>query len=483
MRYDRDFKIVPFLASSWDLKSDSVTIKVRQGVKFHDPAAGELSAEDLVFTWEDGRLDGNKKLGEVINPFYNKITALDNQTVKMDFKVQHVRWIATHTMLQDGNAAISSKKLFDKLGPEKYNLMSNGTGPFKIVEQVSDDRIVMEAFVPHWRENAKFATVRILEVPEEATQIAMLKTGEADIIPVSLSQIKQVTSLPNAKLVEGEQRTGSAGVNVFLAGQWYTQTKKDGTPTGFVPATDRPWVGDPNNPGSMEKARKVRLAMAMAVDRKAIIDTILNGRGCLAYVLWMDSCHPRWQKKWEVVPFDPAKAKQLLAEAGYPNGFEFPLFIPTGVSPVLEEVGEALLPMWERIGLKAKVEKAAYSAKRPLMLARKFDNAWVWNHSDAGIPIGFVANWGFFTAGTVWTPCCQFPWTESFFDRLGTELNEDKQWLIIDEWVEKAAVEMPSVQIASFVTPWAISARVKNWRYPYHTTWWPTDLFTAEPAS
>lgn len=481
LRYEKDFKLSPFVASAWDLKPDAVTLTVRPGVKFHDPAAGEVTAHDLVFTFEDGRLEGNKKLGEVINPFYGAITATDDRTVRMELKQQHVRWISTLTKLLDGNAPISSKKLFDSLGPDKYNLTPNGTGPFKIVEQVSDDHITLEAVVPHWRQTAGFARVNYLEIPEQAAQIAALKVGEADIIPVTLSVLDQVKPIQGVQLVEGLQRTGSGGVNVFLAGQYYTKTKKDGTPTGFVPATERPWVGNPDDPASMEKARKVRLAMAMAVDREGIIDTILAGRGCPAYVLWMDSCHPRWQAKWEV-PFDPAKAKQTLAEAGYPQGFEFPLFIPSDSGAVLDEVGVALLPMFEQIGLRAKVEKAAYSAKRPLMLSRKFSDAWVWNHSDAGIPLGFVSSWGFFTAATVWTPGYQIPWIEEYYDRLGATLDETKQWEIITEWMERTHQEMPSVQIASFVNPWAVSPRVQGWVYPYQTGFWPDDLFTARPA-
>ena len=481
LRFDKDLTLAPQLASSWELKPDSVVLKIRRGVKWHEPAAGELTAQDVVFTLEDGRKEGNKKLGEVITPFYGAITAVDDFTVRMEIKLPHVRWMSTLTTLLDGNAPISSKRLFDLLGPEKYNITANGTGPFKVVEQVSDDRIVTEAVVPHWRKTPGFARVYTLEVPEEATRIAMLQTGEADIISVTVTQAAKVKSTPRLKLVTGQQTIGSPGVNVFLAGQWYSKTKKDGTPTGYVPATERPWVGNPDDAASMERARKVRWAMALAVDRQAIIDTILAGQACSAYVLWIDSCHPRWQEKWKF-SYDTAKAKALLAEAGYPSGFEYPLFIPTGVSPVLEEVGVALITMWERIGLKAKVEKAAYSAKRPLMLTRKFDMAWVWNHSDAGIPIGFVSNWGFFTAGTVWTPCCQFPWIESYYEKLGTTLNEQEQWALIMEWVEKTHFEMPSVQIASFVSPWGMGPKA-SWTPLYHSSWWPVDLEFAVPAS
>jgi ABC-type transport system substrate-binding protein len=400
LRWDKDFVIVPSLASSWVLTADDVTLTVREDVPFHDESTGTVTAEDFVFTFEDSRLDGNKKLGEVINPFYAEITAPDAMTVKMNLKSANMRWISTLTKLLDGNAPISSKKLFDQIGGDQANLTPNGTGPFRVIEQISDDSIVLEAFVPHWRQTAGFNRVEILEVPEDATKIAMLQTGEADIIPVTASQIDQVAAVPRARLIEGRQKFGSGGVNVWLSGQYYADTKKDGTPSGNAPATERPWVGDPSDPADMENARKVRMAMSMAVDREAIVDTILGGRGCLAYVIGIDSCNPRWNPEWKV-PTDPAGAIALLTEAGYPDGFEFPFFIPVGSNPVLEEVGEALLPMWEAIGLTAKVEKAAYQAKQPSMLSKTISDAWIWNHSDYGLPINVISGIGFQTADTV----------------------------------------------------------------------------------
>ena len=481
LRFEKDFVIGPSLASSWVLTAEGVTLTVRDGVPFHDESTGNVTAEDFVFTFEDGRLDGNKKLGEVINPFYDEITALDSNTVMMNLKSPSMRWVSVLTKLLDGNAPISSKKLFDEIGGDQANLTPNGTGPFRVTEQISDDSIILQAVVPHWRQTAGFARVEILEVPEDAIKIAMLQTGEADIIPVTASQIDQVNAVPRARLIEGRQKFGSSGVNVWLSGQYYATTKKDGSPSGNVPVTERPWVGDPSDPTDMANARKVRMAMSMAVDREAILDTILGGRGCLAYVIGIDSCNPRWNPEWKV-PFDPEGAKALLAEAGYPDGFEFPFFIPVGGNPVLEEVGEALPPMWEAIGLTAKIEKAAYQAKRPSMLSKEISDAWVWNHSDYGLPINVISGIGFQTADTVWGPGYTYDFAQGFVDRLGKELDLEKQFDIAMEWEQKMFEWMPSIQIASFVSPWAMGPNVAKWVYPYHTSRWPDELFSAVPA-
>ena len=113
----------------------------------------------------------------------------------------------------------------------------------------------------------------------------------------------------------------------------------------------------------MEAARKVRWAFAMANDREAILDTILSGQGCAASTVYFSNCHPRHQDRW-TIEYNPEMAKQYLAEAGYPDGFEFDYFIPTGLAGEIVEVGEALLGMFEAINLRPKVVKEAYQCKR-----------------------------------------------------------------------------------------------------------------------
>lgn len=354
-----------------------------------------------------------------------------------------------------------------------------GTGPFKVVDHVSDEKIFMEAVQGHWRATPRIQRAEIFEIPEEATRLAMLETGEADIVTISLPNLDSVKAMSGVQLLQGKYG-GKRGANVYLAGQYYSRAKDDGTPVQRELDTSRPWIGDPSNPQSMENARKVRLAMNMAIDRQTIIEVLLQGSGCPAYIFAMDSCHPKFNQEW-VIQYDPQGAKRLLAEAGYANGFEFPFFIPTGVDPTNEAIGEALVPMWEAVGIRAKIGKVAYSARRPEMLARTIKDAWIFGHNGAELPETFASYMNYFTTRRVWNPGYEYDEARVFEDKLAPELEEDRQWgIIAGEWLPWIHQLVPDVPVASYRIPWAVGTRIASWPLHHHDARWPRELETLE---
>ena len=371
-------KLNPMLAESWEVTEEGVTFVLRTDVDFHDDW-GSVTAGDVVRTYREATIEGGKPAGTaILRTDYTGFEALDERTVYMTLATPTIRWDAEHRNWENSTPIISARVL-DEQGQDWASENIIGTGPFKFIDHRGDDFIEMEAISNHWRKTPDFGSVTILDAPEEATRIAMIETEQADITQVSLSNVDQVESLPDVTLFRGG--FGKAQATLTLSGQFYETVDEDGAALDTSEGkrqldTSLPWVGDPNNPASMEAARKVRWAFAMAIDREAIVDTILSGQGCAASTVYFSNCHPRHQDRW-TVEYNPDMARQYLTDAGYPDGFEFNYFIPTGLAGEIVEVGEALIGMFESVNLQPKVAKEAYQARRPTMLGRTIRDVWV----------------------------------------------------------------------------------------------------------
>ncbi|MDP2952765.1 MAG: ABC transporter substrate-binding protein, partial [Chloroflexota bacterium] len=352
-------KFLPMVADSWELSSDlsKVTLKVHPGIKFNNwnPQWGdaEVTAEDVAYSYNDAGADNPASVHDDAGEYadmYNKWVALDKYTAQGP--VDKYRFdILYFSIIQGGSApSIFSKKVYDTLGPDKALITLVATGPFEAKEWKADDRVVGEAVPNHWRKVPGFKELKVLEIPEASSRVAMLETGQAEIVNVSLKDVSRMTGLGMTAV-----RNGAYAISTIWPAGNYWQEKNPTTGAsifprpGFKPDKDHPWIGDPRDPEQMERARKVRWAMSMAIDREAINKAILGGLGVPAYVPTLSSNDGLYQPKWKM-DFDPAKAKDLLKEAGYPNGFKFTFFVPpdSGVPP---EIGEAVAAMWANIGL------------------------------------------------------------------------------------------------------------------------------------
>jgi ABC-type transport system substrate-binding protein len=176
-------------------------------------------------------------------------------------------------------------------------------------------------------------------------------------------------------------------VAVEMAGNyWETKHAITGAPLERSPvfAADQPWIGNPftpadgNNPQGMddlEQARKVRWALAMAIDRQTIADRSFSGVAKPLYISMFHATDPKWQDKWKV-NYDPAAAEKMLDEAGYPRKggaqgvrFEMPVFGQTD-NALFFEVSEIVAGYWRNIGVNTTILHTAYSVLRPSMVQR-----------------------------------------------------------------------------------------------------------------
>ncbi len=379
------------IAESWVIAPDGsqITFKIREGVEFHE-GWGPLTAHDVGFNfdecWREGITCASRAGAE---QFVDSWEVIDDRTFVVNVKESGLipEWwdgVFGNTAYQA--IQMFSKKLFDDLGYDQAVDVPIGTGPFGIVEWVADSHIILEpAFDRHWRRTPQIARVTVREIQEPSVLIAAMRTGEVDIGKVPLKFINSTL-----RDIDGARTQGLGVPNnqtFIFAGNYWSSTEPGsgatednhgpiGARTGFLPDSDHPWIGDPSDPASMERARKVREALSIVIDRATIVDKIQSGIG-RPYYSNMNS-HPgddAWQESWKI-PYDPERAKQLLEEAGYGNGFKF----TTHVAPDREwepEVGAAVAQYWRELGLDVQVDNTTYITARPQLVERKKDNPWM----------------------------------------------------------------------------------------------------------
>ncbi len=485
MDLNRKGETVPLIAKSWKLDAEGkgVSFELNRGVKFHDPKYGEMTSDDVIFSLDETAAEGTVFTeADAISQDYSSLDKIDDYNLHITFAQPTVRWFRKLRM-DSSPAPIQSKKYFDEKGRDFVNLNAVATGPFKVLEHVADDHITLEAVPDHWRQTPSFARVDALEVPEEATRTAMLQSGEADMLQANVALVEDIKKIPGVRL-EVSPILGGSGMSIMFAGQYQMKTDSSGNPREtYNQFKDLPWVGDAENPDSLEKARKVRWAMSMALDRQTMVEKFTSGLGLPSYVITLAPDSPRWDPKWEI-PFDIAKAKQYLADAGYANGFSFTYFIPTGFAPPFEEVAESVAIQWKEIGLNANIEKATYSARRPTMVSRTIHDVWSFGWgSSTSTPSG-VASSGMaeITNRSAWNTGAEMAKPAEFQDRLLPKVDEEEAWLVWRDYVDWAHEVLPHAPVLTWKSPWAYGPKIKSWEQTFHANTWPDNLESAQPA-
>ena len=342
---------LPGLAEKWEMSSDGKTwtFYIRKGVQFHE-GYGELTAEDVKYSFE--RMIDKTSVGspaQLLRNIIDKVETPEPYKVVVSLKTPYVGLVGGY--LNDTNAGgiVVSKKYVTAVGDEKANAHPIGTGPYTLAEEHKKGGPIKlktaDGVEKHWRITPDYQNVNFLLVPEEATRVAMLKNGEADVAPISYDSIDTVKS---------------SGLNVIsIPKNWAPLIR-----FGGIVTTD-PKRYDANNPWSK---KEVRQALNYAIDRAAIAKTIFKGEATpvgasMPLNVWSDI---------PAYPYDPAKAKQLLTQAGYPNGFQLPLRTFTAnPGAELPTIGEAVALYWKAIGVDVKIVPSDWNTVRGDLLGAK----------------------------------------------------------------------------------------------------------------
>jgi peptide/nickel transport system substrate-binding protein len=287
LRSDNSGALYPWLAESYDLADDhmSITFKLREDVNFHD--GSHLDAE--IAKWN---LDNQIAAGR--SPYWDSVEILGDYTVRVNFK----EW--RNTMLEafaDGPSTwMCSKEAYDTYGEDWMRENAVGTGPFKFVSFARDESFVAVKNENWWKKDMPYLDkYEILYIADPTTQVAVMQAGEADVI--GLEPGKQTADMANIGL---EISTGI--VSIF----------------GLVPDTanpDSPWAN-----------KTFREAVEYAIDREAIAESLGYGYLEAPYQL-PPQTNPSFDPNFVGRRFDPDKAKQLLGEAGFPEGTQAKIIV------------------------------------------------------------------------------------------------------------------------------------------------------------
>ncbi len=328
------------IAQSWEEAPDKLswTFSIRQGVKFHDGT--ELTADDVKFSIDsvlDPKAIGILQQGRTV---FKDIEVKNPTTVVMHLKQPLVFLPWNFSCATGSEGMILPKKYFEHMGADGFAKAPIGSGPYKVVKNAVGSSIQLEAVARHWREGVpKFKTVTFLLVPEESTRMAQLRTGETDIAAVSREKVAEV----KAAGYNVFSRLNDQVIVIYMQQQWEQ-----------VPVADT----------------RVRQALNLALDKEAILKFVFAGQGVpvAMYPIGSYGTAGGADATLQPYPYDPQKAKQLLAEAGYPNGFETKIYsYVTGDLPEIPRLAEAVADYLGKVGVKAKItpiDRAALSTKR-----------------------------------------------------------------------------------------------------------------------
>ncbi len=332
VRFTPDLHREGWLAESWssgELNGKPIVdVVLRADMKFHN--GDPVTSDDIVFSYD--RFRDPKSGWSSLVASIEKVEALDERRVRIHLKKADAQLLAENLVI-----LVMPKKYFEQVGEQEFARRPVGTGPWKFVSRKIKDELRLERFDDYWKRDAgpgyKHLVIKV--IPEDITRVSAYKTGRVDFIDgVPLALVNEFKALPGTKTV-----TVPSGNNVFL--NFNTQM--------------------PNSPFNDLRVRK---AVAHAIDIDAIIKTVLFGQG-KRYAQVGESA-AGYDPSLKPYAYDPAKARSLLKEAGFPNGFDIPCYNhATPREPNIKEFGEAIYAYLSVVGIRCRVralELGAYLA-------------------------------------------------------------------------------------------------------------------------
>jgi peptide/nickel transport system substrate-binding protein len=314
------------LAESWTESPDGLIyeFKLRQGLRFHN--GDSCTAEDVKFTFDRYKGAGARELKDKVK----QVEIVDPLTVRFQLQEPWPDFMTFYGTTATAAGWVVPKKYLEQVGDDGFKKHPVGLGPFKFVSHTPGVEVVLEAYEGYWRKVPSVKRIVMKGVPEPTTRLAMLKRGEADLAAALQGAVaEEVQRDPQLRLVDTRHPS------IFwleFAEQW--------------------------DPQSIWADIRLRQAVNHALDREAI-----NQAACLGYCPPAGVIVPRlmdYALQVEPPPYDPAKAKQLLAAAGYPNGLDAGELVPI---PPFTDVSEAVVNYLNAVGIRVRLrtmERAAF---------------------------------------------------------------------------------------------------------------------------
>ncbi len=435
----RDF--IPGLALKFEYSKDykNITVWLRKGVKWHENW-GEVTAEDVKYTFERCMKKGSSnEAGADLRGSVNRIEVLDPYTLVFRLKEPDPVFWGMLTYGINPTTPIICKKYIETAGDDKAKRQPIGSGPYRLVEHNLGDHMKFEALSDHWRIVPEFKYLVLRAVVEESTRVAMLKTGAVDVTPISTNSMTDLQKSGIKTLVS------SAGYIPYI------------TFGGMLVPEDRRYVKGVHRTAPWADV-KVREAMNIAIDRDTIAKSIYAGAAKPAVIA---PTVPGWNEV-QPYPYHPVKAKQLLADAGFPNGFAFKLYTsPQSPGQEIPKLAEIVANYWEKIGLKPSIVLGRYEDYRKMAEAGK-DAQILWTGRQS-YRDEWSSKWGQDYTPNGGLPKFQSPEAIAFMKRIDGEMNFAKRktiWKEVARYHRDAHTQIPLVIALSV---WGVSKKVGEW--------------------
>jgi len=336
--------MAPSLAESWTESADHLTYEftLRKGLKFHNGDA--FTAEDVAYSFQRSK-------ASLMHEQVKQVEVVDPTRIRFHLHRPWPDFMTTYGTLATATSWIVPKAYTEKAGPAGFKRHPIGLGPYRFVENNPGVELVLEAFEGYWRKVPSVKRMVLKSIPEASTRMAMLSRGEVDVAYLlDASLAKGLKNDPKLKLAF------SGGIATYI-----------------VDFFD---MWDPKSPWSDPRVRK---AVSLAINRQEISEAETLGASPPA-----GNFVPKnflFALPMEPDPYDPAKARQLLAEAGYPNGFDGGDIIPT---PPYTSAAEAVANYLAAVGIKLRVRTMERAAFTTALGAKKLRGLCVCSYSVYG---------------------------------------------------------------------------------------------------
>ena len=450
VRYNEKYEVEPALAAKWTFVTPTqLRFELRQGVKFHD--GSPLTADDVVFS-----------ITRVMTPPSNltayvqsvkEVKKIDDQTVDLILKGPSPTVLRELTDARIMNKAWAEKNnttTAQNFGAKEENYASrnaNGTGPFTLVAWQPDTKTTLKKNDAWWdqetRKKGNIDEVVFTPIKSAATRSAALISGQVDVVvDPPVQDLERIKRDPNISVVEGaENRT------IFL---------------GFDQARDQLLYGSVKDKNPL-KDQRVRQALYQAVDIDAISRSVMRGLGKPTGTMIADMVNG-WTPELgaRASKFDPEAAKKLLADAGYPDGFEVQLDCPNDRYVNDEQICQAITAMWTKVGVKTKLQlnpMSIHALKYPKRDTSIFMLGWGVATFDALYsldslistpdPKGGAA--GNFNAGAYSNPK-----VDALIQQIKTEMDDAKRTAMIHEALQIVKDDYGFLPLHDQIRPWAM---------------------------
>lgn len=427
----------PALAESWDISEDGLayTFHLREGVTFHDGTPWDADA--AIFNFDRYMDEANPYYDATVSANYgvlSRITSIDKvdeMTITLHLGEPYAYFLGEFYVIY-----FASPTSLETDGTAGQAVRPVGTGPFAFESQNGDEDITLVRNEEYWGEVPRLETLQIVNIPDSAARIAALRSDRVDWIegvsPDDIPSLESAGFIVTQKLFDW----------VWF---WSYDVEKE-------PFDDQ----------------RVRLALNFAIDREAIADSLLNGTAVPLRQI-MPEVNPLYDPADDLYEYDPELARDLLAEAGYPDGFEMVLSYPDSGSGYMmpREMNEALQAQLAEIGVDVTFvveDNPSYNALAAAgeatagarMAAGTMDLYSTWN--------GYLFGCGV----SRWNYCNED--VSTILEEAEVTVDDDERGALLQEAAALLTVDAPRLSVVSDTAPRAMSSRVQGYEQPRH--WW-----------